>query len=52
MGWDAFGMPAENAALEKGIAPGVWTYQNIADMRAQMKPLGFSLDWDAGAGDL
>ena len=45
MGWDAFGMPAENAAMEKGIPPGEWTYQNIADMREQMKPLGFSIDW-------
>ncbi|MEL6582317.1 MAG: leucine--tRNA ligase [Pseudomonadota bacterium] len=45
MGWDAFGMPAENAAMEKGVHPGDWTYQNIAGMRDQMKPLGFSLDW-------
>ncbi len=45
MGWDAFGMPAENAAMERGVNPGVWTRQNIADMKAQMKPLGFSLDW-------
>ena len=45
MGWDAFGMPAENAAMEKNIHPGTWTYQNIADMKDQMKPLGFSLDW-------
>ncbi|MDJ0824991.1 MAG: leucine--tRNA ligase [Rhodobacter sp.] len=45
MGWDAFGLAAENAAMEKGIHPGVWTYQNIADMKAQMQPLGFSLDW-------
>jgi leucyl-tRNA synthetase len=45
MGWDAFGMPAENAAMERGAHPGDWTYQNIADMREQMKPLGFSLDW-------
>ncbi len=45
MGWDAFGMPAENAAMEKGVHPGTWTYQNIADMKDQMKPLGFSLDW-------
>ncbi|MEO1550159.1 MAG: class I tRNA ligase family protein, partial [Pseudomonadota bacterium] len=45
MGWDAFGMPAENAAMEKGVHPGDWTYQNIDDMRAQMKPLGFSIDW-------
>ena len=45
MGWDAFGMPAENAAMEKKVHPGDWTYQNIADMRAQMKPLGLSIDW-------
>ena len=45
MGWDAFGMPAENAAMEKGINPAIWTRQNINDMKDQMKPLGFSLDW-------
>ncbi len=45
MGWDAFGMPAENAAIERGVHPGAWTYQNIAQMRAQMKPFGFSIDW-------
>ena len=45
MGWDAFGLPAENAAMEKGIHPGDWTYNNIADMKAQMLPLGLSLDW-------
>ncbi len=45
MGWDAFGMPAENAAMEKGVPPGDWTYQNIADMRDQMKPMGLSIDW-------
>ena len=45
MGWDAFGMPAENAAIEKGVHPGDWTRANIATMRAQLKRLGFALDW-------
>ncbi len=45
MGWDAFGMPAENAAMASGGHPKEWTYSNIADMRAQMKPLGLSIDW-------
>ena len=45
MGWDAFGMPAENAAMEKKVHPGTWTYENIASMRAQLKRLGFALDW-------
>ncbi|MGK6318769.1 leucine--tRNA ligase [Sphingomonas sp. DT-204] len=45
MGWDAFGMPAENAAMEKGVHPAAWTYQNIATMKAQLKRLGFALDW-------
>jgi leucyl-tRNA synthetase len=45
MGWDAFGMPAENAAMEQGGHPARWTYDNIAQMRAQMKPLGLSIDW-------
>ncbi|MCC5967358.1 MAG: leucine--tRNA ligase [Natronohydrobacter sp.] len=45
MGWDAFGMPAENAAMASGGHPRDWTYANIADMRAQMKPLGLSIDW-------
>jgi leucyl-tRNA synthetase len=45
MGWDAFGMPAENAAIEKNIHPGTWTRANIAAMRAQLKRLGFALDW-------
>ncbi len=45
MGWDAFGMPAENAAMENNIHPEDWTYQNIKDMRNQLKPLGLSIDW-------
>ena len=45
MGWDAFGMPAENAAMEKGVHPGGWTYDNIATMKGQLKQLGFALDW-------
>ena len=45
MGWDAFGMPAENAAMEKGVHPGGWTRQNIATMKAQLQRLGFALDW-------
>jgi leucyl-tRNA synthetase len=45
MGWDAFGMPAENAAFEKKTHPAAWTYQNIDAMRAQLKTLGFALDW-------
>jgi len=45
MGWDAFGMPAENAAMEKGVHPGGWTRQNIAQMKAQLQRIGFALDW-------
>ncbi len=46
MGWDAFGMPAENAAIEHRVHPAKWTYQNIDAMRTQLKSMGFSYDWD------
>ncbi|HIP24036.1 MAG TPA: leucine--tRNA ligase, partial [Rhodobacteraceae bacterium] len=45
MGWDAFGMPAENAAMKNNTHPGKWTYKNIAEMKAQFAALGLSLDW-------
>ncbi|WP_138378832.1 leucine--tRNA ligase [Luteithermobacter gelatinilyticus] len=45
MGWDAFGMPAENAAMEHKVHPAKWTYENIAHMRGQLKQMGLSLDW-------
>ncbi|MFM9859317.1 leucine--tRNA ligase [Pseudoxanthobacter sp. M-2] len=45
MGWDAFGMPAENAAMQNKVHPKAWTYDNIATMRAQLKSMGLSLDW-------
>ena len=46
MGWDAFGLPAENAAIERGVHPRDWTYDNIATMRRQLKRMGLSLNWD------
>jgi leucyl-tRNA synthetase len=45
MGWDAFGLPAENAAMERKVSPGAWTHQNIAAMKSQLKSMGLSLDW-------
>ena len=45
MGWDAFGLPAENAARERGVHPAAWTRQNIAAMRTELKRMGLSIDW-------
>jgi len=46
MGWDSFGLPAENAAIKNGIAPAIWTVENIAEMTEQLKALGLSYDWE------
>ena len=45
MGWDAFGMPAENAAMANNVPPAEWTYSNIAHMRGQMESMGLAIDW-------
>ncbi|MDR1247333.1 MAG: leucine--tRNA ligase [Clostridiales Family XIII bacterium] len=46
MGWDSFGLPAENAAIQKGVHPNIWTHDNMGEMREQLKQLGIAYDWD------
>ncbi len=52
MGWDAFGLPAENAAIKNKTAPAKWTYANIEHMRGQLKSLGYAIDWTSRADHL
>ncbi len=54
MGWDSFGLPAEQAAIDRGLHPKSWTYDNIAHMRGQLQRMGFSYDWsrEAATSDL